>query len=248
MKVKENQEMFAEQMKFRQGEILSQASRNLNLKFAVNQHLAARSDYFNATNPYNSFSLAANDTINNYYLQRLQKPLDYLAQHGLVQPFDIDGLQLPRLDLARIDYIFSMDSLQEVLSALKLENAEWAQRAYNRILTADPLVAHLTFRMIKEAEGKPWISCLEREFTVARRLVEQSTLRLKTYKNSSHYVLENKWTGKDISSVPAEAIDAILAEGEGDYKLQHSVPAYSLHPYCDYYQLLPDSVRKYLNR
>jgi hypothetical protein len=189
VKVSSNQELFAEQMKFRQGEILSQASRNLNLKFAVNQHLAARSDYFNATNPHNSFSMAADTTINNYYLQRLQRPLDYIAKHGLVQPFKLDGLQLPRLDLSRIDYIFSMDSLQEVLSALKEEPAEWAQRAYRHILAADPLVAHLTFRMIKEAEKQPWIACLEKEFTVARRLVERSTLKLKTYRNSSHYIL-----------------------------------------------------------
>ena len=235
VKVNSNKELFAKQMKYRQGEILSQASANLNLKFAVNQHLAARSDYFNATNPHNSFSIAANNHINNYYHQRLQRPLDYISKHGLVQPFNIDGLQLPRLDLSRIDYIFSMDSLQEVLAALKEEKAEWAQRAHNRILSSDPLVAHLTFSMIKQAEGRPWISCLEREFTVARRLVEHSTLRLKTYKNSSHYVFKNEWTGKDIKSVPAEVVETLLAEGEGDYKLQHSVPAYSLHPYSDYY-------------
>jgi hypothetical protein len=85
------------------------------LKFAANQHLAASADYFNATTPHNSFSQAPDTSINNYYLSRLQRPLDYLAKHGMVQPFTLNGLQLPRLDVARIDYIFSMDTLEEVM-------------------------------------------------------------------------------------------------------------------------------------
>lgn len=101
--------------------------------------------------PHNSFSLAQRTSINNYYLSRLQRPLNYLSRHGLVQPFTVDGLQLPRLDVARIDYIFALDTLEEVMEALKAEPAEWAQRAYRRIAAADPLAAHLTFKLIKRA-------------------------------------------------------------------------------------------------
>jgi hypothetical protein len=43
-------------MQFRQGELMTESSRNLNIKFAVNQQLAARIDFENATNPHNSFS------------------------------------------------------------------------------------------------------------------------------------------------------------------------------------------------
>lgn len=57
------------------------------------------------------------------------------------------------------------------MAALKAEPAEWAQRAHSRISSADPLAAHLTFRLIKQAENLPWINCLEHEFTVARRLL-----------------------------------------------------------------------------
>lgn len=35
---------------------------------------------------------------------------------------------------------------------------------------------------------------------------------------------------------------------DGDYKFEHNVPTNSLHPYRDYYQDVPDSVRTYLNR
>lgn len=67
MEVLRNQETFSEQMKYRQGDILSHSARNLNLKFAVNQQLAASADYFNLTNPHNSFNQAQLTTINNYY-------------------------------------------------------------------------------------------------------------------------------------------------------------------------------------
>lgn len=83
---------------------------------------------------------------------------------------------------------------------------------------------------------------------MARRLLERSKLRLKTYQKSSQYVLENEYSSKGLAGVPSEVVDALLAEGEGEYRLEHNVVPYSLHPHCDYYQDLPDSVRKYLNR
>lgn len=202
-----NQDVFKEQLKYSQGDILSQSSRNLNLKFAVNQQLAASADYFNLTNPHNSFNQAQLATINNYYQARLQRPLDYLVKYSLVQPFKLTAPHLPRLDLARIDTIFGLDSLEAVLSALAEEKSEWAQRAHHRITTADPLAVHLTFKLIKSAQNLPWIACLEREFTVARRLLERSSLRLKTYTNSSQYVLENDYSTQGVTSVPAELIE-----------------------------------------
>jgi hypothetical protein len=109
--VQNNEEKFKENLKYRQGELLSKSSKNLNLKFAVNQHLAASADYFNATNTYNSFSQAAERNINNYYQLRLERPLKYLKDHNMVEVFELDGIEIPRLDLARIDYIFAKDSL-----------------------------------------------------------------------------------------------------------------------------------------
>lgn len=141
------------------------------MKFAANQHLAANADYFNVLSPQNSFSQTPEVFVNNYYLQRLQRPLDYITRHGLVQPFQLDGLQIPRLDISRIDYIFAMNTIEEILEALRQEPAEWAQRAFRRISSADPLAIHLTFQLIKQAEQLPWIACLEKEFTVARRLL-----------------------------------------------------------------------------
>lgn len=61
-------------------------------------------------------------------------------------------------------------------------------------------------------------------------------------------MLKNDYSSKGLKSVPKTLIQNLLAPGDGEYRLHHSVPAYSLHPTSDYYALLPDSVRKYLNR
>lgn len=68
---------------------------------------------------------------------------------------------------------------------------------------ADPLALVLTFELLKKAEGKPWVDCLENEFTVARRLIENSQLKLKTYRKSSQYVLINDYSNKTISDIPS---------------------------------------------
>ncbi len=93
------------------------------------------------------------------------------------------------------------------MKALAEEDSEWARRAHNRITTSDPLAAHLTFQLIKRAEELPWIACLEQEFTVARRLLERSTLRLKIYNNSSQYVFENDYSSQGLDAVPATLIE-----------------------------------------
>lgn len=82
---------------------------------------------------------------------RFERPLKYLFEHKVVNPFNIDGIQLNRLDLGRIDVIFGKDTLAEVLEALKEEKTEWAERAYRRITESDPLAALLTFELIKNA-------------------------------------------------------------------------------------------------
>jgi hypothetical protein len=115
-------------------------------------------------------------------------------------------------------------------------------------MSSDPLALHLTFNLLKKAESRPWIECLENEFTVARRLIENSELKLKTYKNSSQYALVNEYSGKSISEVPQSVIDSYLAPGEGEHKLDHTVSPSSLHPYSEYYKILPDNIRKYLNQ
>ena len=77
--IEQKKERYRSEMQFRQGELMTESSRNINVKFAVNQQLAARVDFENATNPHNSFSEEDSErTINNYYEMRLDRPLEYL--------------------------------------------------------------------------------------------------------------------------------------------------------------------------
>jgi hypothetical protein len=78
--------------------------------------LAATVDYQNATNPHNSFSESESTrTINNYFDMRLRRPLEYLKKHKLVSEFEIKGVELKRVDVSRIDYIFGKETLAEVI-------------------------------------------------------------------------------------------------------------------------------------
>lgn len=162
-------------MEYAQADLLSSKSRNINLRFAVNQQLAADVDYQNVTQPFSSFSEEQSGrTINNYYHMRFDRPLKYLEKHKLVSSFNIRGIELKRLDVAKIDHIFGKDSVEEIVEALKGEKAEWAQKAYKRIKGADPLAIRLTFELLRRAEKSSWIKCLETEFAVARKLIEGS--------------------------------------------------------------------------
>ena len=55
-KSKYNKEQYKEWLKYSQADLLSSGGRNLNVKFAANQRIAASSDYHNTLNPYNSFT------------------------------------------------------------------------------------------------------------------------------------------------------------------------------------------------
>lgn len=179
---------------------------------------------------------------------RLDRPLEYLKKHNLVSEFDVKGVELKRLDLSRIDHIFGKETVKEILIALKEEKQEWAQRAYRRIKSADPLAIRLTLELLKKAQSSSWIECLEREFAVARRLIEMSTLKLNTFKQSSHYSFVNEYSSRSTTEITQNIVDSFFVKPEGVYKLQHEVKEHSLLPVCDYYRDVPDSVRTYLNK
>lgn len=237
------------ELKYCQASLINDDSSNLNLRFAQNQHLVATVDYQNAVNPFSTFSEDGEErTINNYFTMRLERPLAYLKKHQLVSEFNVKGIELKRLDLSKIDHIFGKSSVEEIVKALEREKTEWAQRALRRIKTADPLAIRLTFELIKQAEKSCWISCLEREYSVAKKLIEVSRLKLKTFKKSSHYVFKNEHSSSRAIKIPQRVIDSFFEVPEGDYKLVHDVKKYSLLPVSDYYKDVPDSVRTYLNK
>ena len=90
---------------------MERGGSNLNVKFALNQRIAATSDYHNVTNPFNSFTPHLDRNVNNYYEMRLEKPLDYLLEHKLIERYRVDRPTINRIDMAKIDQIFSKDSL-----------------------------------------------------------------------------------------------------------------------------------------
>ena len=67
-------------------------------------------------NPFSSFSEGdSGRTINNYFEMRLERALEYLENHNLVSSFKIRGVELKRLDVAKIDHIFGKDSVEAII-------------------------------------------------------------------------------------------------------------------------------------
>ena len=46
---------------------------------------------------------------------RLERALEYLENHNLVSSFKIRGVELKRLDVAKIDHIFGKDSVEAII-------------------------------------------------------------------------------------------------------------------------------------
>ena len=49
--------------------------------------------------------------------------MEYLKKNGLVEAFSLTSISIPRLDLAKIDYIFAKGSLEEIMNDLKEEKS-----------------------------------------------------------------------------------------------------------------------------
>ncbi len=79
----------------------------------------------------------------------------------------------PRLSapLAAVSAIFGRGSLAELVLALEVEPAPWAQEALRAISEASPFSLALTFRTIREARAKSVRECLRTDFRIAQRLM-----------------------------------------------------------------------------
>jgi hypothetical protein len=71
---------------------------------------------------------------------------------------------------------------------------------------------------------------------------------LRTFKNSSHYAYVNDYSLIDLLKIPDDVVKAFFEPAEGDYKLEHKVADHALLPTADYYKVVPDSARAYLNK
>ena len=110
------------------------------------------------------------------------------------------------------------------------------------------MALQLTFRLLRDAERQPWITCARNEYIVARRLLEMGELRLRTSEKKSEWTIVTEHSDKSVEEIPEELIESMVAPGDSAYEWQGEAGNYSLHPYVDYYQKLPDSVRTYLNQ
>ncbi|MFZ5834335.1 MAG: enoyl-CoA hydratase/isomerase family protein [Pseudomonadota bacterium] len=73
---------------------------------------------------------------------------------------------------ARIDRIFSHDSVEEITEALLWEGDQWASQTRNSILGKSPISSKVAFRQLREGAKLDFKACMQMEYRLANRFIE----------------------------------------------------------------------------
>jgi enoyl-CoA hydratase len=74
----------------------------------------------------------------------------------------------------KIDAVFALGSVREIISALASLPEAWARQAHSDIIAGCPLSLELSFRSIREARTKTLRDCLVTDFRIAQRLMRRN--------------------------------------------------------------------------
>lgn len=73
---------------------------------------------------------------------------------------------------ARIDRIFSHDSVEEIVEALLWEGDGWASQTRTAILSKSPVSSKVAFRQLREGAKLDFNACMQMEYRLANRFIE----------------------------------------------------------------------------
>ncbi len=73
---------------------------------------------------------------------------------------------------ARIDRIFSHDSVEEIVEALLWEGDGWATQTRTAILGKSPISSKVAFRQLREGAKLDFNACMQMEYRLANRFIE----------------------------------------------------------------------------
>lgn len=73
---------------------------------------------------------------------------------------------------ARIDRIFSHDSVEEIVEALLWEGDGWASQIRSTILSKSPVSSKVAFRQLREGAKLDFNACMQMEYRLANRFIE----------------------------------------------------------------------------
>ena len=90
---------------------------------------------------------------------------------------------------------------------------------------------------------------MEREYTVAKRLISHSTLKIVEHEGGSLKIFINEHSQKQIEEISDNDLSYFLnPKTSVEEMFEHDSPKFALYPTSDYWKKIPDSGRHYLNR
>jgi len=120
-------------------------------------------------------------------------------------------------DQARIDRIFSGETVEDVIAALEQDGSPWSAETLATIRTKSPTSTKLAFRQLREGRGLSFDECLRMEFRMVNRIIAGHDF----YEGVRATIIEKdgapKWQPARLSEVSDAAIAAYFAplvEGE----------------------------------
>jgi enoyl-CoA hydratase len=123
----------------------------------------------------------------------------------------------------KIDAVFSLGSVREIIAALASLPEPWARQAHSEMLAACPLSLAITFRAIREGKAKTLRECLVTDFRIAQRLMQRNDY----FEGVRARIIEKdnrpQWSHSSVEDVTAEEVEACFAP-LGANELQFDAP------------------------
>jgi len=124
------------------------------------------------------------------------------------QPADTPPLAGQR---EKIDRIFSLSSVEQILQALEREDDEWSTQTRATILTKSPISTKVAFRQLREGAELDFNACMKMEYRLANRFIEGRDF----YEGVRATVIDKgkapQWSPDSLAGVTAADVDAYFA-------------------------------------
>ncbi|XP_067930201.1 3-hydroxyisobutyryl-CoA hydrolase, mitochondrial-like isoform X2 [Watersipora subatra] len=112
--------------------------------------------------------------------------------------------------LSRLNRIFRLDSVEQIMQALREDNSDWAQEALSSISSKSPTLLKVIHRMLREASSLNFSQCIAMEFRIGRNILHNHD---SDFSKGVKAVLVKKtakaeWNPSNIEEVNAELVES----------------------------------------
>ncbi|EGR29154.1 hypothetical protein IMG5_162090 [Ichthyophthirius multifiliis] len=160
------------------------------------------------------------------------------------------------IPLPTIGRCFGANTIEEIFERLKQENSPFTEKIIKILKQKSPLALKITLKLLREAQNSTWKECLEREYRVACRRIQDQELAesFKYYLFENHEESFQGWQVKNFKDITNDQVERYFIPFDEDQQTKKiseykpDLKPFSMYPVKDYYKKYPDTVRYYLNQ